>query len=109
LVPMMQQAQIDFVSSPSRTIATLLDVVQQLDTTWSQSAELANYAVATMRQLGIVGNGKTSTFGDFESPRLDDFIARAVPILREQGLTVPDVTASDIATNEFLNPGITLP
>jgi len=56
-----------------------------------------------------VGNGKTSTFGDFESPRLDDFIARAVPILREQGLTVPDVTASDIATNEFLNPGITLP
>ena len=109
LVPMMQQAQIDFVSSPSRTIATLLDVVQQLDTTWSQSAELANYAVATMRQLGIVGNGQTSTFGDFESPRLDDFIARAVPILREQGLTVPDVTASDIATNEFLNPGITLP
>lgn len=109
LVPMMQQAQIDFVASPDRTVATILDVVEQFDTTWSQSAELANYAIATMKELGIVGNGDTTTFGDFESPRLDDFIVRATPILREQGLTVPDLTASDIATNEFLNPDITLP
>ena len=109
LVPMMQQAQIDFVTSPDRTVATILDVVTQLDTTWSQSAELANYAVATMKQLGIVGNGDTPTFGDFESPRLDDFIARAVPILREQGLAIPELAARDIATNEFLNPDISLP
>lgn len=109
LVPMMQQAQIDFVASPDRTVATILDVVEQFDTTWSQSAELANYAIATMKELGIVGNGDTTTFGDFESPRLDDFIVRATPILREQGLTIPDLTASDIATNEFLNPDITLP
>lgn len=109
LVPMMQQAQIDFVASPDRTVATILDVVEQFDTTWSQSAELANYAIATMKGLGIVGNGDSTTFGDFESPRLDDFIVRATPILREQGLTIPDLTASDIATNEFLNPDITLP
>ncbi|MEY3358142.1 MAG: hypothetical protein RIR87_1201 [Actinomycetota bacterium] len=109
LVPMMQQAQIDFVTSPERTVATILDVVTQLDTTWSQSAELANYAVATMKQLGIVGNGDTPTFGDFESPRLDDFITRAVPILREQGLAIPELAARDIATNEFLNPDISLP
>ena len=109
LVPMMQQAQIDFVASSDRTVATILDVVEQFDTTWSQSAELANYAIATMKELGIVGNGDTTTFGDFESPRLDDFIVRATPILREQGLTIPDLTASDIATNEFLNPDITLP
>lgn len=109
LVPMMQQAQIDFVTSPDRTVATILDVVTQLDTTWSQSADLANYAVATMKQLGIVGNGDTSTFGDFESPRLDDFITRAVPILREQGLPIPELAARDIATNEFLNPDISLP
>jgi len=109
LVPMMQQAQIDFVASPDRTVAMILDVVEQFDTTWSQSAELANYAIATMKELGIVGNGDTTTFGDFESPRLDDFIVRATPILREQGLTIPDLTATDIATNEFLNPDITLP
>lgn len=109
LVPLMQQAQIDFVSNPERTIVTLLDVVAKLDTSWSQSAELAAYAVQAMNDLGIVGNGSTLTFGDFESPRIDEFIALAVPILREQGLEVPDVTPADITTNEFLNPAISLP
>lgn len=109
LVPMMQQAQIDFVGAPERTVATILDVVTRFDTTWSQSEDLANYAVSTMKELGIVGNGTTTTFGDFESPRLDDFISLAIPILREQGLAVPDIVADDIATNEFIDPNITLP
>ena len=109
LVPIMQQAQIDFVGDPERTIATIVDVVTQLNTTWSQTPELARYAVDTMNQLGIIGNGTTTTFGDFESPRIDDFIALATPILREQGLTIPDVQASDLATNEFLDSAITQP
>lgn len=107
LVPIMQQAQIDFVGDPERTIATIVDVVTQLNTTWSQTPELARYAVDTMNQLGIIGNGMTTTFGDFESPRIDNFIALATPILREQGLTIPDVQASDLATNEFLDSAIT--
>ena len=109
LVPIMQQAQIDFVGDPERTIATIVDVVTQLNTTWSQTPELARYAVDTMNQLGIIGNGTTTTFGDFESPRIDNFIALATPILREQGLTIPDVQASDLATNEFLDSAITQP
>ena len=109
LVPIMQQAQIDFVGDPERTIATIVDVVTQLNTTWSQTPELARYAVDTMNQLGIIGNGTTPTFGDLESPRIDDFIALATPILREQGLTIPDIQANDLATNEFLDVAITQP
>ena len=109
LVPIMQQAQIDFVGDPERTIATIVDVVTQLNTYWSQTPELARYAVDTMKQLGIVSNGTTTTFGDFESPRIDDFIALAIPILRQQGLTIPEIQASDLATNEFLDPAITQP
>ncbi|MFM7898260.1 MAG: ABC transporter substrate-binding protein, partial [Actinomycetota bacterium] len=109
LVPMMQQAQIDFITSPQRTINTLLDVVTKLNTSWSQTPELANYAVDTMKSLNIVANGTTPTFGDFESPRLEEFVSRAVPILREQGLTIPDLTGSDLASNEFINPAISLP
>jgi hypothetical protein len=109
LVPIMQQAQIDFVGDSERTIATIVDVVTQLNTYWSQTPELARYAVDTMTQLGIVSNGTTTTFGDFESPRIDDFIALAIPILRQQGLTIPDIQASDLATNEFLDPAITQP
>ena len=109
LVPILQQAQINFVDNPERTIATIVDVVTQLNTSWSQTPELARYAVDTMQQLDLVGNGTTPTFGDFESPRIDDFIALATPILREQGLTIPDIQASDLATNEFLDTAITQP
>ena len=109
LVPMMQHAQIDFVTSPDRTVNTILDVVTQLNTSWTQSAELAAYAVETMKTLGIVANGETATFGDFESPRIDEFIDAAIPIFRSQGLTIPDLTANDLATNEFLDPTISLP
>ena len=109
LVPILQQAQINFVDNPERTIATIVDVVTQLNTSWSQTPELARYAVDTMQQLDLVGNGTTPTFGDFESPRIDDFIALATPILREQGLTIPDIQASDLATNEFLDAAITQP
>ena len=109
LVPILQQAQINFVDNPERTIATIVDVVTQLNTSWSQTPELARYAVDAMQQLGLVGNGTTRTFGDFESPRIDDFIALATPILREQGLTIPDIQASDLATNEFLDAAITQP
>ena len=109
LVPILQQAQINFVDNPERTIATIIDVVTQLNTSWSQTPELARYAVDTMQQLDLVGNGTTPTFGDFESPRIDDFIALATPILREQGLTIPDIQASDLATNEFLDTAITQP
>jgi hypothetical protein len=109
LVPIMQQAQIDFVGDPERTIATIVDVVTQLNTYWSQTPELARYAVDTMKQLGIVSNGTTTTFGDFESPRIGEFIALAIPILRQQGLTIPEIQASDLATNEFLDPAITQP
>lgn len=109
LVPMMQQAQIDFVGSPDRTNGTIIEVVGQFDTWWSQTPELAQYAVNTMNESGIVGNGTTATFGDFESPRIDDFIALATPILRQQGLTIPDIQANDLATNEFLDLTITQP
>lgn len=109
LVPLLQQAQIDFVLAPDRTISTILDVVTQLNTSWSQSAELANYAVDTLVGLGLISNGITSTFGDFESPRIDAFLTLATPILREQGLNIPDVGAEDVSTNEFLDLDITLP
>ncbi|MFZ9706302.1 MAG: ABC transporter substrate-binding protein [Ilumatobacteraceae bacterium] len=109
LVPMLQHSQIDYMNDPSRTNDVIIAAVTAFDTYWSQDAALTSYAVETMWRLGIVANGDTPTFGDFESPRIDDFIAKAVPILRAQGIEVPDLTASDIATNEFLDPSISLP
>ena len=109
LVPMMQHAQLDYIAAPQRTNAIIIAAVKAFDTFWTQDESLTAYAVDTMLSLGIIANGDTPTFGDFESPRIDDFITKAIPILRAQGVEVPDLTAADIATNEFLDPTISLP
>jgi len=107
LVPILQQAQLDYIASPDRTNAIIKAAVVAYDSWWTQSdGDLANGA-AQLRDLRIISNGDTSTFGDLEESRVNDFIGKATPVLREQGLDIGDIAASDIVNNEFLNPDIT--
>jgi hypothetical protein len=107
VVPVIQQAQIDYIADPTRANALIISTVKTYDSWWSQSdGDVANGA-ASQKDLGIIGNGDTETFGDLEETRVNDFIAKATPILREQGLEIADLTASDITSNEFLDTSIT--
>jgi hypothetical protein len=107
LVPMMQQAQIDYIGAPGRTNAIIIATTKAYDSWWTQSEGDTASGAKTQKDLGIIGNGETATFGDFEDARMLDFIAKALPIFREQGLDVVDVVPSDLATNQFLDPAIT--
>jgi len=107
LVPVLQQAQLDFISDPRRTNARIVEAVKVLDSWWTQTAASTSDSVDKQVSLGIVGNGSTSTFGDLEIERLNEFLRILVPILRSEGITVPDIHPSDIATNEFLDPSLT--
>ena len=107
VVPVIQQAQIDYIADPTRANALIISTVKTYDSWWSQSdGDVANGA-ASQKDLGIIGNGDTETFGDLEEARVNDFIAKATPILREQGLEIADLSASDITSNEFLDASIT--
>ena len=107
IVPIFQQAQLDYIADPTRANAIILSTVATYDSWWTQSeGDVANGA-ASQKDMGIVGNGETPTFGDLEEARVNDFIAKATPILREQGLEIADITAGDITDNEFLDTSIT--
>ena len=107
IVPVIQQAQIDYIADPTQANALIISTVKTYDSWWSQSeGDVANGA-ASQKDLGIVGNGDTETFGDLEETRVNDFIAKATPILREQGLEIADITAGDITDNSFLDTSIT--
>jgi hypothetical protein len=107
IVPILQQAQIDYIGYPTRANAIIISTVKTYDSWWSQSeGDVANGA-SSQKDLAIVGNGETETFGDLEEARVNDFIAKATPILREQGLEIADITAGDITDNEFLDVSIT--
>ncbi len=107
IVPIFQQAQLDYIADPTRANAIILTTVATYDSWWTQTeGDVASGALA-QKEMGIVGNGDTPTFGDLEDARVNDFIAKATPILREQGLEIADITASDITDNEFLDSSIT--
>lgn len=107
IVPILQQAQLDYIASPERANAIIIATTKAYDSWWTQSEGDTSNSAQTQIQLDIIGNGDTPTFGDFEETRLKDFIAKATPIFREQGLDVVDVTPADITTNEFLDQSIT--
>ena len=107
IVPIFQQAQLDYIADPTRANANILTTVATYDSWWTQSeGDVANGAEA-QQEMGIVGNGDTPTFGDLEEARVNDFIAKATPILREQGLEIADIAAGDITDNTFLDTSIT--
>lgn len=107
IVPIFQQAQLDYIADPTRANAIILTTVATYDSWWTQSeGDVANGAEA-QKEMGIVGNGDTPTFGDLEEARVNDFIAKATPILREQGLEIADIAAGDITDNTFLDTSIT--
>ena len=107
LVPMMQQAQIDYIGAPQRANEIVIATTKVYDSWWTQTEGDTTNGAKTQKDLGIIGNGETATFGDFEDARMLDFIAKALPIFRAQGLDVIDVVPSDLATNQFLDPNIT--
>ena len=78
---------------------------------WSYSPGLADYAVRTMRERGIVGNGATPTLGDLDPQRVARMIEILTPDLRRAerpGAARPDRPTS-WCTNEFVDPTIGLP
>ena len=109
LVPILQQAQIDYIASPDRANSIIVAAVETLDSYWTQSVDGTAASVKAQRDFGIIGNGDTPTFGDLEDARVSDFLGKIIPIVRERGIDVPDLEPRDVATNEFLDPSITFP
>lgn len=102
-VPVVQQAAIDYVNAPDRANAIIIDAVEQYDDFWTYDQGVADYSVATQKELGLVGNGPDDTLGNMEEARIQGVI----DLIRDAGLDVPeDLVATDLFTNEFIDESI---
>ncbi|WP_222195008.1 ABC transporter substrate-binding protein [Modestobacter italicus] len=107
LIPVMQQADLDYVADPAQANDLIVELVEQYDTGWQYSLEVAEYAVQTMDELELAGNGPDDTHGNFDTERLQTLIEQTTPIFTEQGTPPADgLTPEDIATNEFIDMSI---
>ncbi|CCH86940.1 conserved exported protein of unknown function [Modestobacter italicus] len=109
LVPLMQQADLDYLEDPSRVNDVILELVEEYDTGWVYSQGVADYSVQTQADLGLVGNGNDGTHGNFDTARVQTLIDQTTPIFTEQG-TAPKsgITPDDLVTNEFIDTAIGL-
>jgi hypothetical protein len=109
LVPIMQQAIVDYIANPASTEKLILQLVTAYNNGWVYTQGTANYAVATMKKLGIVGNAPDGTLGAFTDSRVQQLIGILAPIYNKQGKqTLTGLTPSDIVTNQFIDPSISL-
>ena len=111
LVPMIQQASVDYLSDPTHANAVILDAVAGFGNNfgWTYDQGSADYGVATILADGLVANGTDGTMGSFDMDRVNGLIELATPIYTALGTTPKEgLTAEDIVTNQFLDPSIHL-
>jgi hypothetical protein len=109
LVPMVQRAQVDYLANPDKTNAFIVDLVEQYDTGWVYSKDLANYAIQKMRE-DFVTNGPDQTLGNFDNARVQRMIEIVTPIFTAQRQAPKEgLKPEDIATNEFVDMSIGVP
>ncbi|TVZ03593.1 ABC transporter substrate-binding protein [Trebonia kvetii] len=109
LVPIMQQAIVDYMANPAPVEKLILQLVTAYNNGWTYTQGTADYAVATMKKLGIVGNAPDGTLGAFQDARVQQLIGILTPIYAKAGKqTLKGLKPSDIVTNEFIDPSISL-
>lgn len=108
-VPIVQQAQVDYVGDPAATNELILALVEAYDTGWVYSSGVAEFSAAQQEDLGLVSNGPDATLGNFDLDRIQEVLDIVTPIYEEQGTPVADgLTPEDLVTNEFIDESIGL-
>lgn len=111
LVPIIQQASIDYLADPARTNAIILDAVAQFgaDFGWDYTQGAADFGVAKIIEDGLIANSPEGVIGQFDNDRVAKLIETAVPIYTAQGATPKEgLTPEDIVTNQFIDTSIGL-
>ena len=109
LVPIIQQSSVDFITNPAATNKLVIGAVETIHDFWTYSPGMADYAVKTLKDLGLVGNGPDKTLGNIQDSRIQRMIEILTPIYATQHKEIKaGLKPSDIYTNEYINPAIGL-
>ncbi len=103
LVPVIQQATVDYYGDPAATNAKIVETVKTYDTFWTYPAELATFSVDKQLELGLAGNGPDKTVGNFDTAR----VQKVIDALTTAKMDFPaDITPDKLVTNEFIDTSI---
>lgn len=106
LVPIIQQAYVDYINDPREVNQLIYEFNEAGHATswWKTPMDLMEYASNTMKEAGIVANSPSGAVGAFDMDRVLKMYEIVKPWLDERAN--PDVKPEDVVTNRFIDPSI---
>ena len=105
LVPMIQQAQISYLQSPSRVNQLIIQLSDAYKIGGTYNQAIASYADQTMLADKIVAQPASGAFGSFDMARVDTLIGQLKSTNSVTGLPA-GFSATTLETNKFIDPSI---
>jgi hypothetical protein len=113
LVPIIQQATVDYAANPQpiNDAITAFNDKNYGEDYWKTSKELNAAGSKIMVDKGILGNGPDKTAANFDEARVQELLDALKPTFEKNSADSfdPAVKVSDIVTNEFIDPTIGFP
>ncbi len=100
LVPVMQQAWVDFLNDPKPITDAMIAVNETHDGFWSLSEELNEAGMALVESDGYAVNSSDGTYCSFDPERMQTLYDILQPIYAEQGTEVAD-SVDSVYTNKY--------
>ncbi|WP_026145907.1 hypothetical protein [Nocardioides sp. Iso805N] len=110
LVPVMQQADVDYFKNPTPTNDLIDKLVKSYNNGWTYDAQVGQFAADQMKTLQIASDGTDGYVGDLDASRVQQFMDVAVPIFdktKDAGVKA-GLKPEDLFTNQFLDKKISL-
>jgi hypothetical protein len=105
LVPMLQQAEINYEKDPTRVNQLIVKLDDAYKIGGGYNLAVAEYARNTLLSDGIVANPPSGGFGSFTMSRINQLIGLLESTKAVSGLP-QGFSASSLVTNKFIDPNI---
>jgi len=107
LVPMIQEAQIKYLQSPTRVNQLIVQLDDSYKIGGAYNMAIANYADQTMLADRIVAQPSSGAFGSFDMARVNTLIGQLKSTNSVSRLPA-GFSASTLETNQFIDPSINM-
>jgi hypothetical protein len=104
LIPVMQQADVDYVKDPTAANKLIVDLVTKYNNGWVYGDAVAAFGAKQLSALQLVGNGPSGFAGEMEQARFQKVIDIDTPIFTKGGAAPKSgITPDDLFTNAYLS------
>lgn len=100
LVPVMQQAWVDYLNDPKPVTDAMIEINVAHDGFWTLSEGLNEAGLALVESGGFAENSPDGTYCSFDEARVQELYDILAPIYDEQGTEIAD-SIDGIFTNEY--------